>query len=287
MLPLAKFTMILNKHHFYIEAAPELGGRLCCLKFQNKDLIVPLTERSFQPTKWPKQGAYPLFPYHNRIENAQFEWQQKTITLATFPESEHTLHGTAHQKVWHGNISADTLTMILNSEPDKDWPWAYQATQSFRVIENTLHIELILKNLSNTPMPAGMGWHPYFCHFKNITCQPETKWPLNQELLPIPKPEALSKTVTLATGETYYLSGCQEITFDFNGKSGKLTTDRTLNHPVLHASPDGSYTCIEPTTHIPNALNLVHSEAALKHSLGTLSLSPGSKLVSSIKLTID
>ena len=47
---------------------PAWGGRMTHLRhFDYGDILVPTMEQEFEPFNWPRAGAYPLFPYHNRL----------------------------------------------------------------------------------------------------------------------------------------------------------------------------------------------------------------------------
>ena len=53
--------------------------------------------------------------------------------------------------------------------PAGAWPWAYHATQRFTLTPSGLTVELSLSNQSAAPMPAGLGWHPYFPRTPRVT----------------------------------------------------------------------------------------------------------------------
>jgi aldose 1-epimerase len=70
-----------------------------------------------------------------------------------------------------------------------EWPWRYEARQAFDLDEEGLTVRLICRNLSDEPMPCGLGQHPYF------PCTAETRldtevshvWTIDEKVLPVEK----------------------------------------------------------------------------------------------------
>jgi aldose 1-epimerase len=66
------------------------------------------------------------------------------------------------------------------------WPWAYRAQQTYRLDGNRLRIEMSVTNEANTPMPAGIGPHPYFVRTPRarVTARISHVWLADSENLP-------------------------------------------------------------------------------------------------------
>src|SRR5206468_10500493 len=76
------------------------------------------------------------------------------------------------------------------------WPWAFRAMQHFALSPTGLSVALTLRNQSDTPMPAGLGWHPYFPRTPRTTIVADVQamWLTDDEVMPTtlapPRPEA-------------------------------------------------------------------------------------------------
>ena len=59
--------------------------------------------------------------------------------------------------------SATNDSAVLSFDhPADTWPWHYIATQTLTLRADSLDLALSVENRDSTPMPAGLGWHPYF-----------------------------------------------------------------------------------------------------------------------------
>ena len=150
---------------------PAAGGRVCSLSLARVDgrpvaVLFPYTAEGVDPVRWAKGGIYPLVPYSNRIANAQLQTSEGMVRLSPHPDaSPHTLHGPAHGLPW--SVSAqdeNSATLTLDHAASPAWPWHFQALMRFRLLTDSLHMDLTLTNLDVRTMPAGLGWHPFFLH---------------------------------------------------------------------------------------------------------------------------
>ncbi len=77
---------------------------------------------------------------------------------------------------------------VLSFEHAADsWPWHYNATQSLTLRGDSLEVALSLENRDSTPMPAGLGWHPYFHKGPGaqLKAHLEGVWLTDEESLPV------------------------------------------------------------------------------------------------------
>ncbi len=119
------------------EIAPDCGGRLAALRIEGAfgatDIVPPLGPWLSERRGWPKEGAYPLFPYSNRIRDAVLRHAGRDFMLRPHPAAPpHALHGPAHLRQWRLLSSDDSRAEIgLDYLPDDDWPFAFEARQAF------------------------------------------------------------------------------------------------------------------------------------------------------------
>ena len=121
-----------------------------------------------------KTGYFPLVPYSNRIGHGQFEFYgAETVLQPNRKEEIYPLHGIGWLRAWSvDNVTENSMSLCLNHvAEDGVWPWSMNARQTIEILGDTLKFTLNAKNLSNTPMPIGLGFHPYFANYEHIVFQ--------------------------------------------------------------------------------------------------------------------
>ena len=78
------------------------------------------------------------------------------------PGQRHPLHGQAWRAPWRVERAEASRVAQVFQHAAGEWPWTYAARQSLALDEEGLEVRLSLENRSDQPMPAGLGWHPYF-----------------------------------------------------------------------------------------------------------------------------
>lgn len=255
----------LNAQGWDIQTAPEHGGVITVCQYDGIDIFRPATSIWFQ-THDPAESAYfPLVPFSNRIAGGHFQFGGKDITLPknAIPDL-HALHGTGWQSVWRiDDHAASHITLSYDHAKDR-WPWDYEAKQIFSVHGSSLILFLSLENKSADPMPAGLGFHPYFPRTKNtaLTFHAKTVWMPKQETSLFPQ---INKPIPLEWDFSIGRSpGGESIDHCFSGWDGsaniddriQITSDEALRHAVLYTPKGEDYFCFEPVTHINNAVNI-------------------------------
>jgi len=127
----------------------------------------------FRPTE-PDAGdepletaCFPMIPFVNRIAQGRFEFEGRSVQLSrNWSGDPHPLHGYGWRAPWSvrdGSGLSVTLSFDGHREGiGAEWPWQYRCEQHFQLLPDGLSIELSIRNLSDTPMPAMLGLHPYF-----------------------------------------------------------------------------------------------------------------------------
>jgi aldose 1-epimerase len=263
---------------------PAAGGRVGQLHHALAgDVLVPLADARFNPMQWPRAGAYPLVPYHNRIAGARLVNNGETIQLVPHPAAApHSLHGPAHRRPWRVVDAAGVAARLaLEYAEDEDWPWPFLAEQHFELSPLGMTVTLSVTNRGQTSMPAGLGWHPYFNSAGPASANAEFCWRHADDYLP----DGLRAPATQAAigAPTAYLqewSGAAAVLL--SGARLTIGADPLFAHLVLHRS-DG-ITCIEPVSHVANGFNLAAQGVA---DTGTVWLDPGATLAGKIWLCLQ
>ena len=254
------------------ELRPEIGGALSALRLDGIDVLRPMAHGAVDPLQ---SSCFPLVPYCNRIKAGAFAWQGEAVQLPrNFPPETSSLHGMGWQVPWQV-VHADAFRCTLahqhaglgprpwKSAPDT-WPWAYVAQQRVRLGPQGLKVTLDLTNLSNGPMPAGLGLHPYFRRSDETAVRFSSRGMVrvDESLIPAGDFVPAATFADWAAGTPLPDVLVDHCFVDWGGKveivdaAGTIAM-RATGAPDLHvyAPADGSALCFEPVSHTPDALN--------------------------------
>jgi len=151
-------TVVVANHAIQVELLPDIGARLHRLRVFGHDLLRTPDEPSTHvedPFGW---GAYVMAPWCNRIAAAPTDIDGESVDIpSNFPDGT-AIHGQVYRERWQQD---DDGTFRVEAGGG-GWPWRYESALHLAVIGTTLMIEQTLTNLAETPMPGGLGLHPWF-----------------------------------------------------------------------------------------------------------------------------
>ncbi|HEY6569342.1 MAG TPA: hypothetical protein VIZ22_03585, partial [Candidatus Limnocylindrales bacterium] len=127
---------------------PADGGRIGSLTVDGRELLVtgdPDLKR------W---GSYPMVPFAGRIREGRFSFRGASHQLP-LGSPPHAIHGVVWDRPWRVD-DARTLSIEL----DERWPYRGRVVQRLALDEHEMTFQLALE--SAEPMPATIGWHPWF-----------------------------------------------------------------------------------------------------------------------------
>jgi aldose 1-epimerase len=146
---------------------PVLGGRMTSLVVAGHELLV--TE-GYGPIRW---GCYPMAPFAGRIRDGRFEFRRREVELPTnLPP--HAIHGTVFERAW-SVVGPGHLTIDLGP----DWPFEGRVDERLDLRPDGLDVTLTLE--AEMPMPASLGWHPWFR--RHLCGTPERPMPGSPEVV--------------------------------------------------------------------------------------------------------
>lgn len=251
-----------------LDIAPSWGGRVFALRAQSLDIVAPLTASTFDPVMWPKGGIYPLMPYSNRLRNSRLSHGGLTDAVPVHPAAApHSLHGVAHTLPWNViDQGEETITLRCLYEGEH-WPWPVCFEQRFALEKNRLTIDLEVTNLGTSPMPAGLGLHPYFQRHKGMQLEFDIAeiWEIDSDYLPTGVVRSNSQPIILndeLQNEFALYGGGWTGQLKVNYQQGQLLveTQAPLTHFVAFAPQGAPYFCLEPVSHVADAFNTPPSE---------------------------
>jgi aldose 1-epimerase len=176
-----------------LQLTPSIGGAISA--FERDEL--PVLRRCPDPLDQVLDAAcFPLVPFANRIRGGRFTFRGREVRLTPNMAGDPSpLHGQGWMNPWSAvTESSASATLDYRHEPG-EWPWRYAARQEFALDENGLVVTLSCRNLSDEPMPCGLGMHPYF------ECGSETRidtkvacvWTVDEHVLPVAKVPATGR----------------------------------------------------------------------------------------------
>jgi aldose 1-epimerase len=266
-----------------LSVRPDLGGSVAGLWHRETPIL-----RSTEPVLLAESRSaamYPLLPYSNRLGYRRFRWKGHDYTTrANVPDSPHSLHGIGWQRPWRiVSSSAIELVLGLDHPGDADWPFAFEARQYFTLAPESFSARLLFTNTASVEQPAGLGWHPYFVKRARSRLHVELsgRWETDATQLPTRKVAQPGIDADLA-----------HLDFDhcFEGWRGpaRIRDERfslqlvsELPYLVVYTPPQRDYFCVEPVSHVSNA---IHMAEPTTH--GLVALHSGATIEAAMRLDV-
>jgi aldose 1-epimerase len=247
--------------------SPEIGGSIARFEYDagGGSKIPVLRGTPEGATDVLAHASFPLVPYSNRIRGGRFTFRGREVRIARNMASDPSpLHGQGWLGTWEVARLEEREAELRFVHKAGEWPWRYEARQVFTLDEGGLTVVLTCTNLSDEPMPCGLGQHPYF------PCTPgtvldtavESVWTIDEQVLPVDKVSAQGRFDL----RNRHVAG-QDLDHGFGGWGGRArVTDPSLPFTVgmsspdakffqLYSPPSGELFVIEPVSHANAALN--------------------------------
>ena len=274
--------------------APTAGGAIARLDWTGQGRSEPVLRGcDGLPGNILDAANFPLVPFVNRIRDGRFTFRGRQIALAPNMAGDPSpLHGQGWLSAWTVESSSASEAELRFDHVAGEWPWSYAARQVFRLDGDGLSLRLSCRNVSEEPMPCGLGQHPYF------PCTAQTRidtdvthaWTIDEHVLPVEK--------VPATGR-YDLKDrdvCgQDLDHGFGGWGGSArmwTPDAPfevhMSSPQarffqLYSPAQGGLFVAEPVSHANAAMNAPEEEWP---ELGLQVLEPGEEMILDMRLDV-
>ena len=277
-------TVELRAGALRLALRPDLGG--CIAGLWHDELPVMRCTEPAALERSRLSACYPLVPYSGRLGYRRFRWHgQDYTTEPNFDDSPHSLHGFAWQRQWSvQRADAREAHLVVEHAGDAHWPFALRAQQRFVLGAGALEVHLTLSNIDSREQPVGLGWHPYFPKRSRSRLHAEVtdRWESDAMQLP-----------TRHVPQSGVDGDVAPMDFDhcFEGWRGparirdeklSLKLESSLPYLVVFTPPTRDYFCVEPVSHVPNAL---HMAEPARH--GLRALAPGASVDAWMRLQVD
>jgi len=242
---------------------PDLGGSIAGLWLGELPVLRSGDPDALQSSRL--SGCYPLAPYSNRLGYRRFRWQGADYTTApNFDDNPHSVHGVAWQKPWAvASQGGSEAELRLVHTADAHWPFPFELQQRFVLTPTALEVHLVFHNTAAAAQPVGLGWHPYFPKRprSRLHIELSERWESDASGLPtrkVPQPGIDGDVAHLA------FDNC------FEGWRGparirdeklSLRLSSSLPYLVVFTPDTKPYYCVEPVSHVSNALHMAEPAA--------------------------
>ncbi|MBL8290026.1 MAG: aldose 1-epimerase [Rubrivivax sp.] len=263
---------------------PDLGGCIAGLWFGEVPVL-----RSTEPGSLASarlSGCYPLAPYSNRLGYRRFRWLGREYTTeANFDDNPHSVHGVAWQRVWEvQERSATAARLRYRHGGDAHWPFAFDLEQHFALDGSALELRLVFTNRAPHAQPAGLGWHPYFPKRarSRLHIELSDRWDNDASGLPVRRvaqPGGIDADIAHLEFDNCFEGWRGAARLRDEKLSLRLTSSlRTL---VVFTPQTKPYYCVEPVSHVSNAIHMAEPAAC-----GLVALEPGAVLQATMRLEV-
>lgn len=246
--------VILRDGNSLVAIVPQRGAIVTRFEVGDRRVLFLDGETLRDPAKNVRGGVPVLFPTPGKLANDSWSYANKTGTQKQ--------HGFARNVAWRvteRGAATAVLSIESNDETRAQYPWDFTFDMAFSVSGPTLRLEQRIANKSASPMPCGVGFHPYFQiadrdkgeatittlarrAFDNVTKQTiELRGPI----------DLTQKEVDL------HLLDHGSTESELRGPNGgvKLRGSAEYTHWVVWTLAGRDFVCLEPWTCPGNALN--------------------------------
>lgn len=244
----------------------DLGGCIAGLWHRDLPLLRSAAPQALAGAR--ESGCFALLPYSNRLGYRRFRWKGADYTTQpNFDGSAHSLHGVGWRRPWQVvSSSACEVVLRCRHHADADWPFDFEARQYFHLTPDALRLQLVCDNLADMAQPVGLGWHPYFPKRarSRLHLECEGRWDNDAAQLPVRKLAQDGIDADLRYLDYDHCFDGWRGAARIRDEAMSLQLTSSLQRLVVYTPPQHDYFCVEPVSHVSNA---IHMADPLAHGL--------------------
>jgi len=250
--------MFLQNDTIELRLIPANGGGVASFCWRGHDIF-----HTRPDAKGPLAlGCFALSPFSGRIAKGRFGGKHGDVSLPrnhpSDPDHLHALHGFDWLAPFEVLEASATHAALYRLHTPDEWPWAYESRQLLTLHKSGYVHEVSIRNKASSPMPAGIGLHPYFPRASaRLQLDVDGQWETTQEQIPLNwRPLAHSPDWLGAKAFDHCFTGRRgSIVIDWLTHKVTIEPDAALNFAVVFTPPGEGYFCVEPASHMPDAVN--------------------------------
>jgi aldose 1-epimerase len=249
-------------------------------------------------------SSYNLAPYSNRIKNNTFVFEGREYHMKpNWADGIMTIHGDIRNRALDMTRSEHALEFYCDSRDasDSNYPFSYTFKTRYVLKGDVFVSHLEVQNVGDVPMPAGLGYHPYFMptflgssaapklHFQasSVYLTDTTRIPDGgSQAIPAELDFSSPKVATEFFIDNVYNDWDGVTTFEWTGSGYglRIEGDPIYTHfVVFNGDPDGTV-ALEPVSHCTDGFNLLAQGVP---NTGVRILAPGEVLAGAMRLKLE
>jgi aldose 1-epimerase len=262
---------------------PDRGGRLASWSVDGRELLVGPPTDDDRSIRW---GCFLMAPWPGRLAGGRFDWRGRTVQVRR-THGRHAIHGLLWHRAWSvDDAQADHAGLSIEL-PRDEWPMGGRVRQRVSVTPTGLRLEAEIE--AAEPMPAALGWHPWFLRSGDPRLRVDADRVLvTRGMIPTGATEAVRGRTDLRTGprlgdrrlDLAYLAASSPVTSTWPDLELRIEFTPTPAPLVVYTPPESF--CVEPLTAAPNALAL---PLAQMRRAGVHLLAAGERVAASMTLS--
>lgn len=270
-----------------VEQLPASGARLHRLRVFGHDLLRTPDDparHTHEPFWW---GAFNMVPWCNRIETGPISVGSATVNLPANFSDGSAIHGQLYSAPW-SVVDEGTCMAVGGGD---GWPWRYESTIRIQVESASLRITQELVNVSDQPMPGGIGLHPWFPPSTELAIRAANVYPTNTNspthAVAISGTLDRRQMATMRHGADATWTDLAQPPVELHWPRAGVRATLSSDSPTLHITAafpaEVGALAVEPQTHAPQGLRrLLRGEPG-----GLAWLEPGQRLGHTIEMTFE
>jgi aldose 1-epimerase len=228
-----------------------------------------------------------MAPWPGRLANGRFNWQGRILQLRR-THGRHAIHGLTWNRAWTvDEASADRATVSIEL-PRDEWPMGGRLLQRVRVTGTSVELEAQVE--ADEPMPAALGWHPWFLRRGDPRLRVDAAtYQLAEGMIPTGVTAPVRGRTDLRDGPALGRRRLDLAYLEAGSPSVVTWPELELEvafepapAPLVVYTPRDSF-CVEPLTAPPNAFALPAGE---RRRAGVRELRAGERLTASMVLSL-
>lgn len=269
----------LENDRLRLSVLPEAGASIAELSSRIDgawtQIMRPTPPEAIESRNSSDMASFVLAPYSNRLRDGRFVFEGREYVLRPNTADGHTIHGDVRKRRWqvvatepeHARFAFES-----RSFSDLNFPFPFDVDLTFALAADRLETQAILRNTGDAPMPAGIGFHPYFR--RSLGPEGEAEAVEIEARVGGAYPELLPKTAArpIEPREDFSRSrpigdtdldtcfagwdGRARITWPRSGVVAEIDADAPLRHLILYTPPGKPFFAVEPVTNANDGFNL-------------------------------
>jgi aldose 1-epimerase len=297
---------ILDGYGYRVVVEPQHGATILSATWTRPDgQVIALLEPLESAQAGFASGCFVMAPFVNRIADGRFAFQGREYRMPlNRPAQGMAIHGFSRDHAWRVLLAERDHALFQDEVSSPDHPWCYTVTMDVSLDENGVQIALTLRNDGAEPLPFGMGLHPF------IPCGPDTTiafsasglFASDSRGLPVAPQVAVDALACGAPVSVQAWRGTDRCYVDWAGQRARstvrptvkiewpqqncamtLTADGAFRHGHLFLPEGRDVLCVEPVSHLPDAIN----RPALGADAAMTVLKPAESLWASLRLAAE